>query len=71
MQAKIILEKNETPEEAEEFLLKALGAQHRGDTHSHAFPDPGIDHVSESMKRKHAEMMERLLKEISEILELP
>jgi hypothetical protein len=70
VKAQIFLEDGQTQEEAEELLLKALGAQHRGDTHSHDFPDPGVDHVAELMKRKHQEMLERLMKEITEILEM-
>lgn len=69
VKAQIFLEEGQSQEEAEEMLLKALGAQHRGDTHSHSFPDPGVDHVSELVKRKHNEMIARLMREVLEILE--
>lgn len=68
MRVKIHLDKGQSQEAAEEQLLKAIGAQHSGEAHSHPFPDEGTNHVAEQVQEKHARMMESLQAEILSIL---
>lgn len=68
---KILLEKGETPEQAEEMLLKALTSQREGLAHTHhdTFEDPAMDHMAEMMEDFYAKQWEKMLKEIFEVID--
>lgn len=69
MKAKIILEKNETRDEAEEVLLKALESHRTGSSHSEEFPDKTMEHVANKLKNKHQSMFREMLREIDQLLD--
>lgn len=67
---KIELKKNETPEQAEELLFKALESQRNGEIHGgEEFSDPAMSHLLDRMELMHKEMYEEALREIIQVLE--
>jgi len=67
MKVKIELQKGETQEYAEEFLLKALKAK-QNKTHSEKFSDKGIQAIEKLMMQLQKEEYEKMLKEIEGII---
>jgi len=69
MKVKIILEKNETEEQAKEQLAKAFGVQASGILHSNdKFEDPAMSEVHQKVLKKHQDTMSLILKEIEKLL---
>jgi hypothetical protein len=66
---KIELNKGETPEEAEELLLKAFNAQRDGSLHDGKFHDPAMEDLSLRLIQMHDEEQQKMLQEIIEELE--
>jgi len=66
---KIILEKGETPEQAEELLLKAFEAKSNGDIHSEDFSDPAMSNALARMLKIHEDNYEAMLQEILQALD--
>ena len=66
---KILLDKNETPEEAEEILYKALNAQRNGDIHTEDFSDPAMVDVVSVMEKFHKYIYVDMMREIQEVLD--
>ncbi len=66
---KILLDKNETPEEAEEILYKALNAQRNGDIHTEDFSDPAMVDVVSVMEKFHKDIYVDMMREIQEVLD--
>ena len=65
MKVQIILEKNETREEAEELLLKALDAKKNGDYHSEdVFLDPAMEDTTKFLLASYAEILEDMFLEL-------
>ena len=66
---KIILSKNETIEEAEEKLFKALNAQRSGEIHTEDFHDPAMRSVVQKMINLHSQMINKAIKDIEKELD--
>lgn len=66
---KIILDANETEEEAREMLLKSLTHHDQGAEHRQDFRQPAARDVIAKMNSLHQDMWTRMLKEISEVIE--
>ena len=69
MIVKVLLEGNETPEEGDEELYKALQGQRDGSTHSEDFSDPAMRDTTARIIQIHNNTFERMLSEILEILD--
>lgn len=65
---KIFLDENETLEEAELDLLKALNSKNSVNNHS-SFEDPAMNDVADRLVKDHEKMFEAMLKEIFQVLE--
>ncbi len=66
---KIYLGKNETAEQAEELLHKALSSQRNGDAHSDDFQDPVVRDVVDIAADAHEKMYQEMLREIADELD--
>ena len=66
---KIELQQGETPDQAEELILKAFTAQRDGSIHREEFHDPAMRDVLMRMQELHENQMKALLDEIGDILE--
>lgn len=66
---KILLEDNETPEEAEEMLLKALTHHSAGGEHKEDFTQPAARDVVHTLLNEHSKMWNNILKEIFEVID--
>ena len=69
MKAKIILEKNESRDEAEELLIKALESHRTGSSHTEEFPDKAMEHIADILKGKHKDMFNEMLEDIFKLLD--
>jgi len=63
---KIILEKDETEEEVNECLCKALMHQHGGEDR---FDDPVLDNIEQEWNKLYRKTLEEMFKEVDEYLE--
>lgn len=70
MKVKIILEGDETQDEAQELLVKALEAQTSGETHVDEFEDPVMKMAADELKEAYAQLMRQMVGEIEELIEL-
>lgn len=66
---KIILGKDETMQEAEESLFKALNSHRNGEVHKEDFSDPAMRDVVARMQSAHDEIYAELMREIEEVLD--
>lgn len=66
---KIELKKGETPEQAEDLLLKAIESQRNGDVHGEEFSDPAMSNLVDLMLKLHEKEYALMLQEINEALE--
>ena len=69
MNVKIELQKGETPEQAEELILKAFNAQRDGTLHSGRFHDSAIQHLVDQLQELHGAEFQSMLREIFEELD--
>lgn len=70
MKVKIILEKHETMEEAEETLYKALDLHRTGDIHlQESFDDPAMIDVSQRMEKIYEDIYKEMMEEITDALD--
>lgn len=70
MKVKIILDKNETVEEAEELLFKALDLHRTGEVHTReSFDDPAMVDIEDRVLKSYSDMHKDMLEEISEALD--
>lgn len=68
MKVKIILENEETPEEARELLKKALETAE--EESSDVFADPIMEHSADRIKSIYLELQKEMFQEINEVLSL-
>ena len=66
---KVIAEKGESLDEAEEKLYKALNAHRTGDLHTEDFSDPAMKDLVERMTLKHEIIYKEMMDEIFEVLD--
>lgn len=66
---KIILEKGETPEQAEDLLYKAFEAKRNGDAHEEDFSDPAMSDALSRMLKIQEDNYEAMLQEIIQALD--
>lgn len=66
---KVILEKGETPEQAENLLFKAFEAQRTGEIHQDEFNDPAMRDLILRMEAKFKEEHDAMIQEIIQALE--
>lgn len=66
---KVILEKGETPEQAEELLFRAFEAQRNGDIHGEEFNDPAMMDLLARMEEIHKREYDLMLQEIFQVIE--
>lgn len=67
---KIFLEENETVQDAEDSLFKALNHHNSGDVHaSHTFQDPAMVAVADRMEDIHKKIYQDMMTEIFEVLD--
>jgi hypothetical protein len=67
---KIFLEDDETLQDAEESLLKAMDHHNSGEVHSHhQFQDPAMQSVAHRMEEAHKKIQQEMLQEINEALD--
>lgn len=70
MKVKIELDRNQTHEEAEESLYKALSSQRDGKSHSEdRFPDPAMEHQAKIMIELYSLFLQKMNAEIIAELE--
>lgn len=65
----IYLDKDETEEEAQEALLKALQHHAAGKEHREAFHDPAARDVFNKLINEHKKMWNKMLKDIQKVLD--
>lgn len=66
---KILLDKGETVEEAEQDLIKSLSFQSSGDVHDEEqFNDPAMNEISDKILAMHEAQYQKMLQEIFETL---
>ena len=65
---KIYLGPGETEDQAKGDLIKAFTAQANGDTHTEDFESPLARQVASALKAAHAQMLQRLFKEIQAVI---
>ena len=70
MKIKIQLDKNQTPEEADNSLFKALSLHANGDAHEDKFDDPVMQDLLDDLERKFAEMLSGTMAEIHNELDM-
>jgi hypothetical protein len=67
---KIFLDENETIQDAEESIFKALNHHSSGDVHSHhQFQDPGMQSIADRMEDIHSKIYQDMMNEIFEELD--
>ena len=66
---KVIVEKGESLDQAEEKLYKALNSQRTGDFHTEEHDDPAMRSLVLKMKDAHAEIYAEMMQEIFEELD--
>lgn len=66
---KVYLEKNETPEEADDLLYKALEHHRSGEQHTEGFTDPAMQDLAQKLEGKYADLYQQMLREIEEELD--
>lgn len=67
---KVFLEQHDTIEDVQELLFKALSQHESGEVHSEeTFHQPAARAVYDKMMSEHALMWERMLREISEVID--
>jgi hypothetical protein len=66
---KIFLDKDETPEQAEDLLFKAMESQRNGDIHQDEFSDPAMRDLLDRMQKIYKDSYDELLQEIMEALD--
>ncbi len=70
MKVKIERDSDQTEDEAEELLFKALSAQRNGNAHTgDHFPDAAMDHAANKMEVSYNKMLEDMLLEINGVLD--
>ena len=69
MKVDITLDQDETIEEAEDNLFKALSHQRQGDTHKEDFHQPSARAVCKKLISAHAKTMKAIYQEIEEALD--
>lgn len=70
MKVKVILEKGETRDQADELLLKALASHQNGEAHEEdSFLDPAMQDVAAQMVLEYQKVHESMMREISEALD--
>ena len=70
MKVKIYAEGDETPEQAEEALFKALSAQRNGDAHlNESFDDPAMVDLSRRLAEEHKKIYQDLVQEINDAID--
>lgn len=66
---KIFLEEDETLQEAEDSLFKALNHHNSGDVHGESFQDPAMVSVANKLEDLHSKMYHSMLQDIFEALD--
>lgn len=66
---KIILDKGETPEQAEDLLLKAFEAKSNGDMHTEDFSDPAMQDALQRMIQIQEDNYQALIQEVIQALD--
>lgn len=66
---KIILQKGETPEQAEELIFKAFEAQRTGEMHKEEFNDPAMVDLINRMQMLHEAEYELMMQEIAQVID--
>lgn len=67
---KIYLEEDETVQDAEESILKAMDHHNSGEVHAHhQFQDPAMNAVAGRMEEIHKKIQQEMLQEINEALD--
>lgn len=61
---KILLDKNETIEDIEESLFKALDFHRQGGVHTEEFADPAMSDLNDQLVVEHEKMLAAMLEEI-------
>lgn len=71
VEVKVILDRAQNPEDAEEILYKALDAHRNGNAHSNdeKFQDAAMQDVAEKLKHTYKQMFTTMLQEIFEELD--
>ena len=69
MKIKIELDKNQSREEAEEILYKALNSQRTGAQHSEEFQDPVMNELYHQSVDFYGDLYEDMIAEIIKVLE--
>lgn len=64
MKVKIIKDKNQSVEEAEELLHKALDSQRTGAQHSEEFQDPVMSELFSEMRNNYGEIYDSMMDQI-------
>ena len=70
MKIKIKLDKNQTPEDADNRLYKAMSLHANGDAHDDDFDDPVMQQLLDDLSLKFQAMMRETMDEIHEELDL-
>ncbi len=63
-EVKILLQKDETPEQAEELIFKAFEAQRTGEMHTEEFSDPAMVDLINRLQMLHGAEYELMMQEI-------
>lgn len=66
---KILLEKSETPEQAEDLIFKAFESQRNGETHNEEFNDPAMVDLINRMQMLHESEYELMMQEIAAVID--
>lgn len=66
---KIFLDKDETPEQAEDLLFKAMEAQRNGEIHQDEFSDPAMRDLLDRMQKLYKDNYEEVIQEIMKALD--
>ena len=67
---KIILEKGESPSDADAMLLKALQLHSTGDVHiDESFDDPAMIDAAAHLERIHKQIYSEMLEEINDVID--
>lgn len=69
MKVKIELDKNQTREEAEELLYKALDSHRKGAQHGEEFQDPVMAELYSEMKANYGEIYYSMLDQINALID--
>lgn len=69
MKVKIVLAKNQSIEDAEEELLKALNFKRSGEIHGDEFSDEVMEEAAQEMIKAHEDILKQTLDEINQVLD--